>query len=73
MSPERPIEPTPPTSAYEPPRKGTTAPADGGEVDGGEDAPKSKRSIQIRLPLPRTFQGRRIRPLSKPGPRQLRQ
>ena len=59
MSPERPIEPTAATSAYEPPRKGAAAPADGGEVDGGgEGAPKSERSIRLHLPLPRTFQGR---------------
>ena len=59
MSPERPIEPTAATSAYEPPRKGAAAPADGGEVDGGgEGAPKSERSIRLHLPQPRTFQGR---------------
>jgi signal transduction histidine kinase len=51
MSPERSIGPSVETSM--------NAPSDNGVgVDGSGGAPRSRRSIRIPLPLPRTFQGR---------------
>jgi signal transduction histidine kinase len=64
VSPQRPIGPTIETSANEPTGKGTAdaakRTADRGRAGDGatNDAPKSRRSTRVHLPLPRTFQGR---------------